>query len=396
MQTFTNLLIRPTYPFYRLCWGLLLASLFLIQCSNVDHPPLPPTPPDVTLSVALLLPTEGELATVGRSVQNGLVLAFDEWNEQGGLLDQPITWQTYATACTFDSGQQAAQQAIAAGHQFLIGPVCSEAALGAAAIAHEAEALLISPTATHPLVTIDPQQQTRLTVFTISYGYTLQGQAAAQFAFDTLALRHAAVLYSPNNSYTAILAEAFVERFNTTGGEIVAQVTYSQATSDFNELLLNIEATNADLLYLPADPATANRIMTQLKEQGSTIQILGSDAWEGDQLDLSLVEGSYFPVHYTNLSPRPEVQIWAEKYRSVYAIEPNTLAVLGYDAANIFAQAVQQSASDEAVTVAQTMAKQQFDGVIGPLTFADSHQPIKPIPFIQIREQSWHYITSVK
>jgi len=81
---------------------------------------------------------------------NGATMAFEEWNSQGDVLGHRIEWVVYDTACQFDPAQQAIRQAIDASVEFIIGPLCSDAAVAAAEEAESAGLLMISPTATHP------------------------------------------------------------------------------------------------------------------------------------------------------------------------------------------------------------------------------------------------------
>ena len=77
-------------------WRLVLSTIFLLLFAagcNTPMPPLPTEhPPGATLRVAILTPMTGELATFGEAVRNGITLAFDEWNEQGGVNGQFIEW----------------------------------------------------------------------------------------------------------------------------------------------------------------------------------------------------------------------------------------------------------------------------------------------------------------
>ena len=134
------------------CLQNLLLGLSLLvlasQCNNsaISAPPtpvLPATPTGPSLHIALLSPHSGELATFGRMARNGSIMAFEAWNQKGGILGQPITWSIYDTQCDFDTARAAAQQAIADGQTFIIGPVCSEAAIGAATITQDQKVLLI-------------------------------------------------------------------------------------------------------------------------------------------------------------------------------------------------------------------------------------------------------------
>ena len=67
---------------------LLIFTLLLLaaQCHTPLSPPLPTTPTGPTIRIALLSPAAGEMATFGRMARNGSIMAFDEWNEQGGII----------------------------------------------------------------------------------------------------------------------------------------------------------------------------------------------------------------------------------------------------------------------------------------------------------------------
>ncbi|MDX1521810.1 MAG: penicillin-binding protein activator, partial [Anaerolineae bacterium] len=115
--------------------ALCLAGLMAAQCrSNLPPPPstpsLPATPSGPVLQIGLLSPESGELNTFGRVMRNGVGLAFDEWNANKSASDYRVVWQNYDTGCTFEAAQQAVEQAVADGLKFLIGPLCSEAAIG--------------------------------------------------------------------------------------------------------------------------------------------------------------------------------------------------------------------------------------------------------------------------
>ncbi|HXV43219.1 MAG TPA: penicillin-binding protein activator, partial [Anaerolineae bacterium] len=250
--------------------GLLLVLSLLVlaaQCNlsgaaGGDSGPALPTPPSgPTLRIALLAPTTGELATFGRSLGNGSVLAFDEWNSRGGVLGRRIEWSIYEAPCDFEAASQAVQQAVADGFHFIIGPLCSDAAIAAAQVVDEnAETtLMIAPAATHPSVTVDGQGRTRSTVFRASYAYPLQARAAAHFAVDTLHARRAALLVDPHDDYSTALADAFSTEFAAQGGQIVYRAPYAPTEPDFTQILQAIGQAGAEIIYMPAAASVVNR-----------------------------------------------------------------------------------------------------------------------------------------
>jgi branched-chain amino acid transport system substrate-binding protein len=345
--------------------------------------------------VALLAPNLGELAPFGRMMRNGSLMAFEEWNSQGGVLGRRIEWVLYDTACQFDPAQQAVRQVIEDGLSFAIGPLCSDAAIAAAEVAESAGLLMISPTATHPLVTVDSQGQTRPTIFRASHSYDTQGQATAQFGRQTLAAETAAIISNPADGYARTLADAFAQEFARQGGQIVYQADYAAGTTDFaGQLNASLDA-GAALIYLPAPVAVANQLAGQLESldrppvssspQAEPV-LLGSDSWDSPELDPAAAAGSYFFTHFAVSDANPLSQSWAAAYRSAYAVEADALAALGYDAAQLLLTAIQQAGTFDPAAVAEALEQGAFRGVTGTIKFDHRHDPIKPATIIHLEQ----------
>jgi branched-chain amino acid transport system substrate-binding protein len=244
------------------------------------------------------------------------------------------------------------------------------------------------------LVTVNAQGQTRQGIFSLSYGRRWQAQAAATFARETLEVERVALLSEANNQYTRELAIHFASYFSQAGGKITYQTDDQLGTLNFSELSARLQESEAQLLYLPGDAVLANQVTAQLASTGQpSLLFLGSEAWEAETLDRNLVQGSYFPVHFSAQVEQP--QLWLEKYQATFATEPSTLAVLGYDALHVLAQALQQAQTVEPALVAAALEEGVFEAVTGPLTFAPDHTPLKPVPFVQVEAGELKYITSV-
>jgi len=394
---------RIVHKRFRWWLAIILPLLGLATQCNSPTLPLPTTSTSSEVRIALLAPNSGELVTVGRVMRNGLIMAFDEWNNRGGALNQQLETVLYDTDCTFESSQHTTQQALDDGLQFIIGPLCSEAAIATATLVESTQAVAILPAATHPLVTINHQGQTRAGIFKVSYGYTLQGQAAAQFAYHWLQVSSVALLSRPGDDYSSELTDVFARHFSAEGGRIVYRATYTSGDTDFTETLMAINQSGAELLYLPAPSAeVANQVARQLNELNlsnsssseSGLILLGSDSWASDQLDLTATTGSYFPVQFSFEANRPLSQSWRDNYKSIYAIEPNTLAALSYDAANILIEAIEQTGTLEPGQVARTLEQSTFKGITGQITFDHQHNPVKPIPFVQVVDGQLIYVAS--
>lgn len=379
--------------------GLLVgASLvgLLAQCNlsgaagQNSQPPLPLPPSGPVLRLALLSPTSGELATFGRALRSGSILAFDQWNAQGGVLGRRIEWTIYEADCDFETARQVVEQILHDGLDFIIGPLCSEASIAAAEAVEAKGALLIAPTATHPLVTVDGQGRTRAFVFRATSVFQAQGQAAARFAVATLGAGRAALLIDPHDDYSTALGEAFAAELAAQGGQIVYHGSFNSADADFTPALQAASSAGAELLYLPAPATVVNRVAGQVSQlsQSSSLRLtlLGGDSWDSVTLDLTATGGSYFTTHFFLNDQRPQTQQWAETYKAANAVAPDTLAALGYDAATILLEAIRQAGTLDVEPVAEMLAQSRFETVSGPLTFDPQHNPLRPVPAVQVKE----------
>jgi branched-chain amino acid transport system substrate-binding protein len=322
----------------------------------------------------------GELATFGETVRNGISLAFDEWSDQKGANSLPIEWILEDTRCDPLEARRAAERAVKQhGVRFIVGGVCSEAAIPIARIADERGVLFIAATATHPLVTVDGNGATRSLVFRAGYAYPYQGRAAARFALGELDARRAVVLTNPGDDFVRSLGDEFIETFVSGGGQVVAKPIYDPQNVDIDAMMAEIANTAPQVLYVPDAYPIANRVGSQVRAQGLDVTLLGSEVWDSGALDLEALEGAYFTTHYSREAPSPMAKAWRERYLSAFAVEPDTLAALGYDAASLLASALQGAGTPLPNDVARRLERMEFEGVTGRWRFDARHNPIKPI-----------------
>ncbi len=373
---------------WRLACLAVVFSLAAAQCSR-------PTPtPSPTVRVAILTPMTGELATFGETVRNGITLAFDEWNDQGGMNGQRIEWVLEDTRCDPVEARRAAERAIIEqGLHFIVGGVCSEAAIPIANVADERGALFIATTATHPLVTVDDTGATRPMIFRAAYAYPYQGRAAARFALNELNARRAAVLINPSDDFVRSLGDEFTAAFVAGGGQIVATAAYPRAgptgtsqDADFGEVITNLAKAWPEVLYVPDAYPVANRIGKQVRAQALDVTLIGSDVWDNSGLDLEALDGAYFTLQYSRETPNPVAKVWEGQYLSAFALEPDTLAALGYDAASLLASAAESARSVSPGVVARRLEAMEFEGVTGRWRFDAQHNPVKPVVVVRVQE----------
>ena len=366
-----------------------------VGCSVVMPPlPAPPSADRPRLRLAVLTPMTGELATFGEMVRNGITLAVDEWNARGGTAGYAIQLSLEDSGCEADLARQAAQRVMAEGIRFIVGGMCNEDAVPTARLTEAEGALFVAVAATHPRVTVAERGVTRSLTFRTAYVYPAQGRAAARFALQQLGMRRAALWRDPGDPWTRELAEQFEAAFVEGGGQ-VSNLACSPQSASCAALLAEKVTNQTDLLYLPGGCAIADQMAQQARGQQIEALLMGSELWEDCLSDQAALEGAYFTTHFSLARPDPAAQQWAARYQATFALQPETLAALGYDATKLLLSAIQKVGTDDPQQVARALETIEFEGVTGRWKFDAEHNPLKDVVVLQLEPGGTRYVGTV-
>jgi branched-chain amino acid transport system substrate-binding protein len=210
-------------------------------------------------------------------------------------------------------------------------------------------------------------------VFRVSHAFPAQGQAAALFAARTLGASTAAILTRPTDEYSAALAAAFAAAFSRQGGQIVHQAHFMANPPALADTLRAIQKSGAAVLYLPVSANAANAVAAALASPalGPPPALIGSDLWESPELNRAALENACF----TTAAALPAGQPWVDLYKSTYALDPDPLATLGYQAAQLLLAAVQQTGADNPLTLTRALEQGHSNAF---------HNPLTPVPVNRI------------
>ena len=361
----------------KVCSLMFIGLLGLSACG-------PGRQPDVaSLKIGVVGPFEGELAALGASMRDGVLLATEQWNAAGGLLGQPIELVVKDSACDYQRGRAAAQEAIDEGVAFIIGALCADASEGVAQVVSQAGVLQITPGSVNLDLTLDAEGEVRPLVFRMPFVDNDQGTVAARFALNDLGATTAGMLYAEESVYGSALAGAFQAAFEAGGGDVVAVETYDQDSLLFYEELEEMREANPDVLYFPGYHDVANRLVTQARSFGLLQPVLGSDGWDSPDLDIAAARSLYLTTHFFAAEPRTQVRTWVDAFEARFQRVPDALAALSYDAADLLFSAIDETGLADPAFVAETLMTIEFDGVTGPCTFDAVHNPIKPVTVLR-------------
>ena len=341
-----------------------------------------------TLRLGTIGPLTGDYSLYGTSVRDGAQLAVNEINAAGGALDMQVELFAYDSKGDSVEGVNAYNRLRDVDEvHAVIGGTFSGVTLAIKEIAIEDGMPLFSPTATNAEVTLDAYN-----VFRACYKDDFQGQMAAKFAGDDLGLTKAAVIYNREDAYSEGLATAFIKAFDAYG-EIVAEESYGASDKDYNAILDNVKATDAEIVFLPGYVAEVGAILTQASSKGIDVPFIGGDGWDSIEVDYAdVAEGNYFGNHYAKTDSSAVVQDFIAAYEAEYGTSPNALAALAYDAVYAAVQAFEESGSTDADDFIAALSAIDFSGVTGHISFDANGDPIKEISIIQVEDGEHKFI----
>lgn len=349
------------------------------------------------IKVGLFGSETGLTATFGVSCKEGAMLALDEINARGGVLGKKIIVISEDDQSKPEEARTAAEKLINRdGVVAVVGEVASSRTLAAAPVAQAARIPLLSPASTNPKVT-----QVGEWVFRACFTDAFQSQAMAKFAMEQLKAARIAVLYDVKNDYSVGLHDFFVDYIKKHGGQIVDDVSYSEGDVDFHGQLTRIKNARPDAIYVPGYYTEVGLICSQARQLGIAVPLMGGDGWDSDktaQIGGDAVNGCYFTNHYSAEESRPEVKAFVTAYRKKYnGKTPDAMAILGYDAMRLMADAIARAGSTEAEKIRLALAEtKNFPGASGSITMDKNRDPQKPIVVLKIENKVPHFVASVQ
>ncbi len=344
-----------------------------------------------TIRIGGLAPLTGDAASYGVAVNNGIQMAVEDINANGGIDGKQIKYIYYdekgdTTEATNAYNKLVQDDKVVA----IIGDVTTKPTLAVAQTSQQDNIPIITATATAAEVTL-----TGPNIFRACFTDPFQGELMASYASEKLGATKVAVLSDMADDYSSGIAEAFVAKAKELGMEVVADEKYQDGDVDFKSQLTNIKGQNPDVLFLPVYYEDLRLISAQAKEVGVTAQLCGADGWDSvltDNFDSSVLNGGVFCSQYSTESTDERVQNFISTYKEKYEMDPNMFAVLAYDATNMMAQAISDAGSTDSQAIIDAMAALEYDGLTGHMTFDADRNPQKSAVIVSIQDDTYKFV----
>ena len=382
---------------YRL--GSLLAAFLLVAgliagCGK---------PASNDIKIGMVYELTGNTASYGTSAANGAKLAFKAINAGGGVLGKPIQLVTADNKGEPSESANAMTKVITQDKVVAItGVTVSSCGIAASAVAEANKSPFVVAAAVNPKVTVDERtKKVKDYTFRACFIDSFQGVVGVNFAVNSLKAKNVAIMTDNASDYSKGLVGIFREEFVKKGGKIVAEEAYLQKDQDYKPILTKIKAQNPDLIYIPGYYEDVGKVIKQARELGLNMPILGGDAWDSPVLvELAgpgPLNNTFFTNFYSVEDKNPTSNKFVEAYKKEYGAIPDSMAAMGYDAANLLVDAIKRAGSVEAVKVRDALAgTKKFNSVSGEMSLNETHDAVRGVVIIEMKNGKQVYRETIR
>jgi branched-chain amino acid transport system substrate-binding protein len=328
------------------------------------------------VKIGIAGPLSGEIAHLGKAMENGAAMAIDDLNARGTTIGgKKVVFKLISEDDAADpkQGTAVAQKLVDAHVRGVIGHANSGTTLPASRIYHLAGIPEISPSATTPTYT----HQGFNNVFRVVANDNMLGTTLGRYAVDQLHARRIAVI-DDRSAYGQGVADEFVKsvrRGRAGGAAIVAREFTSAKATDFTAILTGIKAKRPDLIFFGGMDAGGAGLVRQMKALGMQVPFLGGDGICTEafpQLAAGAVrDGAVYCAEAGGVEGAREKALndFIARFHAKYHSDIQTYAPYNYDAVMVMVAAMQKAGSSDPAVYLPVLKQISYDGITGLIKF---------------------------
>jgi branched-chain amino acid transport system substrate-binding protein len=325
-------------------------------------------------------PITGGQAKNGQDLQEGTLLAVEEWNAKGGVLGRKVEMVVRDDEAKPVNAPTVARELVDAGVVGVVGHFNSGCTIPASEVYHEKGVLTITPASTNMFVT----DRRYGDVFRVCGRDDQQGRTAAYFLSDVLKVKKVAV-FDDKTAYGKGLADECAKALEGRV-EVAIREGFDVTERNFRPYLTKLKDANVDVWYFGGIYEQAAPMAIQASQLGIKAPMMSGDGVHGYQKDFIDQVGAAADGTFTTFPDTEAAPGYAEfkvKYVERFKVEPGPYAIYSYAAAQVLLEAIQAAGTTEGAKVAAAVHAGTFATPVGKLVF-DEKGDVKAIDYYKV------------
>lgn len=319
------------------------------------------------IRIGAIDPLTGPFAAYGEPVRDGMLLAVEEINKNGGingreakLLLEDDSGDAKASVSAFTKLATVSKVPV------VTGPLSSGCSMATAPLAERYRVVQLSTLAG----TIDLTNAGDY-VFRIYPSSEVGSRYIAKVAIDRFKAKRVAIFY-PNNTF-GVASKTFVtEVMEQAGIDVVEVQTFNDGDRDFRTQLTKIAQSKPDVIICSAYYEEGAQILLQANELGLTVPVLGEDGWFGPIASVAgaTLKNLYFAnvAFGTEYQDNALMQQFIGAFKERFNKNPNSYSAAGYAAVYIVMHAI-ESGGYEGTKIKEALYKTDLLTAFGRVKF---------------------------
>lgn len=325
---------------------------------------------DGEIKIGIMVPVTGSEATLGKDMENAILIAVDEINAKGGILGKKVVTTTGDAACDPQQAAAAASKLVSEDVVAVVGGYCSGATLPTLKIYGDANVPLVIPAANSTKIIAENPGN----AFQINGTGFHQASKAVEL-FSKLGAKKIAIVHQ-GDGFSEDLAKITRQKWEEAGNEVVAFEVVNKGEQDFSSLVTRLKSKQPDVVYWTAYFADGGLLIKQLRQGGYKGDIAVGDGSMSPKL--LEVAGPAGEGVYCTATPLveylPAAKDFMNEYKSRYKMDPGPYSAQSYDGMYLMADAIERAGSTDGDAIIKALKETQgFKGLTGELSFTDDN-----------------------
>jgi branched-chain amino acid transport system substrate-binding protein len=332
--------------------------------------------------IGVVGPLSGEIAHLGKAMENGASMAIDDLNARGPTINGKkvmFKLQSEDDAADPKQGTAVAQKLVDAHVNGVVGHANSGTTVPASRIYSQAGIPQVTASATTPAYT----KQGFATTFRVVANDNMLGATLGRYAVDKLGMRRIAVI-DDRSAYGQGVSDEFIKsaQGRIPGLKIVGREFTNPQAKDFTAILTSIKAKKPDLVFFGGMDAVGGAIIRQMKALGIQARFMGGDGICTEALPRlagdAMRDGTVFCTEAGGVEGAQEkgMNDFIARFKDKYHSDIQTYAPYAYDAVMVLATAMQKAGSSDPAKYLPALKQTRYQGITGLIQF-DSAGDIK-------------------
>lgn len=281
-----------------------------------------------TVKIGTVAELSGPGAPAGTNWRDGIKIAVEEINAEGGILGKKIELSEYDTQTDPQVSRALVQKAIDAGAYAILGTIYSGSTMVNMLVAQQNSIPQFVGSEAPGIV-----EKGNPFVFRTSSGAQKGVPALTTYFKDTLKAKKVAVAWV-NNEFGKGGRNVFVEEMKKAGIEVVADVPSEQAQTDYAADIAKLKQASPDAVFVYMNQEESARFLIEAKKQSLAMPLVGEvTLTEAKVIELAggAAEGAIAHVGVTaTATDVPGIGAFAKKFETTFKRRPTHDAIKGY------------------------------------------------------------------